>query len=488
MMNLDQIIKGIQLQDTRGKLDIPVGRIVFDSRIAGKGDLFVAVSGVKADGHTFISQVIEKGAAAIICEKIPESVTQGVTIIQVANSGAALGMAASNFFGNPSAKMKLVGVTGTNGKTTIATLLYNLFTALGHKCGLFSTVCNYIVSKPMGATHTTPDAVQMNGLMRDMVDASCEYCFMEVSSHAIDQDRIAGLTYAGAIFTNLTHDHLDYHKTFENYLKAKKKYFDLLPSGTFAVTNKDDRNGMVMVQNTRAAVKTYALRSIADYTAKITESHIDGMQLKIGNHNVWTQLKGEFNAYNFLAVFTTAICLGKNEEEVLRAMSALREVRGRFETLKSDSGITAIIDYAHTPDALQNILSAIQQLRKIKTQRIIGVFGAGGDRDKTKRPVMGRIAATMCDKLIITSDNPRSEEPEVIIGQIIDGIDDSLMTKVSAIINREEAIKVACLLAVQGDIILVAGKGHETYQEIKGVKNHFDDREIIVSQFEKMKR
>jgi UDP-N-acetylmuramoyl-L-alanyl-D-glutamate--2,6-diaminopimelate ligase len=488
MMQLDQILKGIQFQETRGNLSIPVGRVIFDSRIAGKDDLFVAVSGVKADGHSFIPEVIEKGVAAIICEKLPKSMPQGVTIIHVGNSGAALGIAASNFYDNPSSKIILVGVTGTNGKTTTATLLYNLFTALGHKSGLLSTVSNYILDKPTGATHTTPDAVQMNGLMKDMLDSGCEYCFMEVSSHAIDQDRIAGLAYAGAIFTNLTHDHLDYHKTFDNYLKAKKKYFDSLSPGAFALVNKDDRNGMVIVQNTKAQVKTYALRSIADYTAKIVESHLDGMQLKIGNHNVWTQLKGEFNAYNFLAVFASAICLGKNEDEVLQAMSTLREVRGRFETLRSESGVTAIIDYAHTPDALENILSAIQQLRHDKNERIIGVVGAGGDRDKTKRPIMGKIAATMCDKLIITSDNPRSEDPEVIISEIINGVERRLRAKVTTIVNREEAIKAACLLALKGDIILVAGKGHENYQEIKGVKHHFDDREIIVSQFEQMKR
>lgn len=487
MMQLDQILKDIPLLQTYGRLDIPVGRVVFDSRIAGKDDLFVAVNGVKADGHFFIPEVIEKGAVAILCEKIPEDLPGNVTVVQVRNSGAALGIAASNFYGKPSSKMKLVGVTGTNGKTTTATLLYNLFTALGYKCGLFSTVSNYVIEKPSGATHTTPDAVQMNGLMMEMVEAECEYCFMEVSSHAIDQDRIAGLTYAGAIFTNLTHDHLDYHKTFENYLKAKKKYFDLLPPGAFAVINKDDKNGMVMVQNTRALVKSYALRSIADYTAKIMESQVDGMQLKIGNHIVWTRLKGEFNAYNFLAVFAAAICLGKSEDEVLQAMSTLKEVRGRFETLRSGTGVTAIIDYAHTPDALQNILLAIQQLRKSKAERIIGVIGAGGDRDKTKRPVMGKIAATMCDKLIITSDNPRSEDPETIISEIFAGVDISLRGKVITIVNRKEAIETACLIAVKGDIILVAGKGHETYQEIKGVKHHFDDREIISSQFEQMK-
>jgi UDP-N-acetylmuramoyl-L-alanyl-D-glutamate--2,6-diaminopimelate ligase len=488
MIQLDQILKGIKLQQTSGSLSIPIGRVVFDSRIAGKGDVFVAVTGVKADGHSFISEVIEKGVTAVICEKMPDRKPKGITFVQVGNSGAALGIAASNFYGNPSSKMKLVGVTGTNGKTTTATLLYNLFTLLGHKSGLFSTVSNFILDKPKGATHTTPDAVQMNSLMKEMVDAGCENCFMEVSSHSIDQDRISGLTYTGAIFTNLTHDHLDYHKNFENYLKAKKKYFDLLPAGAFAVINKDDRNGMVMVQNTKALVKTYALRSLADYTVKIVESHIDGMQLHIGNHNVWTRLKGEFNAYNFLAVYATAICLGEKEEEVLQAMSSLKEVRGRFETLRSESGITAIIDYAHTPDALENILSAIQQLRKDKTERIIGVIGAGGDRDKTKRPIMGKIAADMCDKLIITSDNPRSEDPEVIIAEIINGVESNLRSKVTTIVNREEAIKAACLLALKGDIILIAGKGHETYQEIKGVKHHFDDREIIASQFEQMKR
>lgn len=487
-MELKQILEGIQIREIRGDLSVSVHRIVFDSRQAGKDDLFVAVNGVKADGHSFISDVIAKGVAAVICEKMPEESTGNVTIVQVENSGAALGIAASNLYGKPSTKMKLVGVTGTNGKTTTATLLYNLFTALGHKCGLFSTVCNYVIDKPSGATHTTPDAVQMNCLMKEMVDAGCEYCFMEVSSHAIAQDRIAGLVYTVAIFTNLTHDHLDYHKTFENYLKAKKKYFDLLSPEAFAIVNKDDRNGMIMVQNTKAQVKSYALRSLADFTAKIVESHVDGMQLKICNHTVWTLLKGEFNAYNFLAVFTAAICLGKNEDEILKVMSSLKEVRGRFETLKSGSGVTAIIDYAHTPDALQNILTAIHQLRRNKTERIIGVVGAGGDRDKTKRPVMGKIAATLCDKLIITSDNPRSEDPEGIISEILAGVDNNMRTKVTTIVNREEAIKAACLLALKGDIILVAGKGHETYQEIKGIKHHFDDLEIISGQFEQMKR
>ncbi len=487
MIQLDHILEGIKLKETRGKLDVSVSRVVFDSRIAGKGDLFLAVPGVKSDGHSFIHEVIQKGVVAIICEKLPSAISEAVTYVQVENSAAALGITSSNFYGNPSSKIKLVGVTGTNGKTTTATLLYNLFTALGHKCGLFSTVCNYIIDKPVGATHTTPDAVQMNSLMKEMADAGCEYCFMEVSSHSIDQDRIAGLEFAGAIFTNLTHDHLDYHKTFENYLFAKKKYFDFLSSSAFAVINKDDRNGMVMVQNTKALVKTYALRSLADYTAKIIESHIDGMQLHIGNHNVWTQLKGEFNAYNFLAVYAAAVCLGKDEEQVLQAMSSLKEVRGRFEALRSDSGVTAIIDYAHSPDALENILSAIMQLRHDKSDRIIGVVGAGGDRDKTKRPVMGKIAASMCDKLIITSDNPRSEEPEVIISEILNGVESEMRSKVTTIVNREEAIKTACLLAVKGDIILIAGKGHETYQEIKGVKHHFDDREVVAGQFENMK-
>ena len=487
MVALNNILAALEPVEITGNTGVNIRQVVFDSRIAGRDDLFIAVKGVKLDGHDFIGEVIARGAAAIVCEHIPSEWEKKCTFIRVSSSSRALGLAASAFYGFPSSKMKLVGVTGTNGKTTTATLLYRLFSALGYRCGLFSTVANYVTDRQTGATHTTPDAVQMNALMNEMVKAGCTHCFMEVSSHAVDQHRIAGLKYAGAIFTNLTHDHLDYHKTFDNYLKAKKQYFDQLLPGSFAVVNKDDKNGLVMVQNTSARVITYGLRSVADYTAKIVESHIDGMLLKVNGKEVWSQLKGEFNASNFLAVLASAVALGEEEENVLRAMSELREVRGRFETLRSGNGVTAIIDYAHTPDALENILNAILRLRKAG-ERIITVMGAGGDRDKTKRPAMGRIAASMSDKLIITSDNPRSEEPEAIIRDVFAGVDKTDQPKVITLVSREEAIRTACFMAQPGDMILVAGKGHETYQDIKGVKHHFDDREVVTKEFEKMNR
>jgi UDP-N-acetylmuramoyl-L-alanyl-D-glutamate--2,6-diaminopimelate ligase len=384
--------------------------------------------------------------------------------------------------------MKLVGVTGTNGKTTTATLLWRLFRELGYKAGLLSTVANFIDEEEIPSTHTTPDAMQINELLARMVNEGCSYCFMEVSSHSADQNRIAGLQFAGGIFTNITHDHLDYHKTFNNYLAAKKKFFDQLPSSAFGLVNRDDRNGLVMLQNTAALKRSFALRSVADYTARIIENNIDGMQLRIGNEEVWTRLKGEFNAYNFLGVFAAAQLLGEPANKVLEIMSALREVRGRFETLKSANDVTAIIDYAHTPDALENVLKTIQEIRGKTGVQIISVTGAGGDRDRTKRPLMGKIVGRMSDRVVLTSDNPRSEDPEKIMEEIKAGVNSSDQKKVLTIVNRKEAIRTAVMLAQPGDIILVAGKGHETYQEVAGVKHHFDDMEVVTEIFETLKK
>jgi UDP-N-acetylmuramoyl-L-alanyl-D-glutamate--2,6-diaminopimelate ligase len=478
MKILSDILQTIKINKVTGNTEIPVTAIVFDSRKVESGCLFVAVKGTQVDGHNFIEKAVKNGAKGIICEILPSEVFEDVTMIQVDNSSKVLGELASAFYEYPSSRLKLIGVTGTNGKTTTVTLLYNLLRKLGYKAGLLSTVRNYIDDQIIEATHTTPDAVQMNKLMKQMADAGCEYCFMEVSSHAIDQERIAGLNFAGALFTNITHDHLDYHKTFVEYIKAKKKFFDDLKPGSFALINTDDKNGTVMVQNTRAKVNNYAVRSAADFKAKIIESHFEGSMLNIDNTDVWTYFVGRFNAYNVLAVYACAILLGFKKDEVLKALSEMKPVEGRFETLRSQNGITAIVDYAHTPDALLNVLNAINQIRN-NEQELITVVGAGGDRDKTKRPEMAKIATANSDKVILTSDNPRSEDPNVIIEEMKAGIDSESRKKVLAIVDRKEGIRTACLLAKKGDIILVAGKGHETYQEVKGVKHHFDDREVI---------
>jgi len=479
---LNDILKEVHIIAKDGNLNISVRDIIFDSRKVIPGCLFVAVKGTQTDGHQYINQAVEKGAAAIICEKLPEKTAGNIAYVVVKNSAETLGLVASAFYNYPSSKIKLIGVTGTNGKTTTVTLLYNLVRKLGHKAGLLSTVRNYINDNVIEATHTTPDAVQINHLLDKMVQSGCDYCFMEVSSHAIDQHRISGLDFAGAVFTNITHDHLDYHKTFADYLKAKKKFFDDLKPESFALINTDDKNGRVMVQNTHARVKTYGIKTAADFKAKIIESHFEGSLLRIDNTDVWTYFVGTFNAYNLLSVYATALMSGLNSAEILTTLSLLKPVEGRFETFRSQHGITAIVDYAHTPDALFNVLNTINQIRK-KEQDLITVVGAGGDRDKTKRPQMAKIAATNSNKVILTSDNPRTEDPNQIIEDMKTGLQNEDRKKTIAITDRKEAIRAACLLAKKNDIILVAGKGHETYQEVNGVKHHFDDREIIKQTF-----
>lgn len=478
MRPLNDILNGIELLEVMGDLTVSVVNIQFDSRKVKSGDLFVAVKGSHVDGHQFIAKAIESGAAAVVCEEFPANVVPGVTFVRIANSQKAFGQMAAAFFGNPSANLKVVGVTGTNGKTTIATLLYNTFTKLGYKSGLISTIKYYAGNEEFPATHTTPDALQIQELMARMVEAGCEYCFMEVSSHAIDQDRISGIQFDGGIFTNLTHDHLDYHKTFAEYLKAKKKFFDELPETAFALTNADDKNGMVMLQNTKAMKQTYSQRSLANFHCKVLEKHFDGMLLSIDGKEVWTHFTGVFNASNLLAVMGASVLLGVSNDDILRILSELRPVSGRFEIIRSVDGKYAVVDYAHTPDAIQNVLSGITEIRT-GNEQVITVVGAGGDRDKTKRPEMAREAVKQSDKVILTSDNPRSEEPEQILADMEAGVDAHQKSKVLSIVNRKEAIKTACMLARPGDIILVAGKGHEDYQEIKGVKYHFDDREVI---------
>jgi len=478
MKVLTDILKGITLIENIGDLSVSIGNIQFDSRKVQPGDLFVAVKGSHVDGHLFINTAIEKGAFAVVCEQIPVNYPPTVVMVRIANTQRMFGIMASNFYGDPTSNLKVVGVTGTNGKTTIATLLYNTFTLLGYKVGLISTIKYYVGKDEFHATHTTPDALQIQELMAKMVGAGCTYCFMEVSSHAVDQERISGIKFDGGIFTNLTHDHLDYHVTFAEYLKAKKRFFDQLPSSAFALTNADDKNGQVMLQNTKAFKQTYSLRSLANFHCIIVEKHFDGMMLHIDNQDVWVHFTGVFNASNLLAVMGASILLGVSKEDTLRIMSELRPVSGRFEILHSADGKYAVVDYAHTPDAIQNVLSSINDIRTGHEQ-LITVVGAGGDRDKTKRPEMAQEAVRQSDRVILTSDNPRSEEPEQILSDMMAGIETKDRSKVLSIVNRKEAIKTACMLARQGDIILVAGKGHEDYQEIKGVKYHFDDKEVI---------
>lgn len=478
MKALNEILSEIEILESIGDLSVQVGGIQFDSRKVQPGDLFVAVKGTHVDGHQFISKAVELGASAIVCEVMPENAPSGVVFARIAQTQVNFGKMASAWFSNPSANLKVAGVTGTNGKTTIATLLYKTFSLLGYKVGLISTIKYYVGNDEFPATHTTPDALQIQELMAKMVEAGCEYCFMEVSSHAIDQDRISGIQFDGGIFTNLTHDHLDYHVTFAEYLKAKKKFFDNLSETAFALTNADDKNGMVMLQNTKASKQTYSLRSLANFHCKILEKHFDGMLLSIDGNEVWTHFTGVFNASNLLAVMGTAILLGAEREEMLRILSELRPVSGRFEIIRSSDGKYAVVDYAHTPDAIQNVLSGITEIRT-GNEQVITVVGAGGDRDKTKRPKMAAEAVKLSDKVILTSDNPRSEEPEQILADMEAGIEPHQKSKVLSIVNRKEAIRTACMLARPGDIILVAGKGHEDYQEIKGVKHHFDDKEVI---------
>lgn len=477
MKKLTNILKGIEVVKTIGSIDIEFNSIQFDSRKVSRGDIFVAIKGTQADGHTFIEKVIQSGANTIICETMPEH-QKGIVYIQVKNSSKALGKLASNFYDSPSTKLKLVGVTGTNGKTTIASLLFDLFQSMGYPSGLLSTIQNKIENKIITATHTTPDPIQINKLLDQMVNDGCEFCFMEVSSHAIDQDRIAGLEFAGGIFTNLSHDHLDYHISFDNYLKAKKKFFDELPAESFALTNTDDRNGKVMLQNTKATKKTYSLKGASDFKCRIIENNFDGLLLNIDGQELCSNLIGSFNAYNLLAVYASAVLLGEKPTEVLTALSNLKTVEGRFDYIRSINNIVGIVDYAHSPDALQNVLNTIDAIRT-HNETLITVFGAGGDRDKQKRPIMGRVACEKSDKVILTSDNPRSEVPEEIMRDIENGIGPEYSSRVISITNRLEAIKAACSFARSGDIILVAGKGHEKYQEIQGIKHPFDDKEIL---------
>ncbi len=459
-------------------MDIAVGKLCFDSRKVTKGDLFVATKGTQTDGHTFISEVIKKGAGVIVCEEWPDIKEGKCTILQVLNSHEILSRMASNYYDRPSEKLQLVGVTGTNGKTTIASLLYQLFTNLGYKCGLLSTINTRVAGKIAEATHTTPDPLQINYLLSEMVAAGCEYVFMEVSSHAAHQRRIGGLKFAGGIFTNLTHDHLDYHLSFRAYLAAKKIFFDGLPKESFALVNADDKNSKIMVQNCKAKIYTYSVKTMSDFKARVLESHLEGNLLRIGQKEMWTRLPGVFNAYNVLAIYASAILLNVNTDELYSEISKLESVSGRFEIIRSTGGITAIVDYAHTPDALENVLKTIRGI-KTNENRLITIVGAGGNRDKSKRPLMARIAASLSDKLVLTSDNPRNEEPESILNDMKAGLDPALEQKMISITDREEAIRATCSFAEKNDIILLAGKGHETYQEIKGVKHHFDDREMV---------
>lgn len=477
-MKLKELLHAIPVIEVRGSIDIEVDSLCFDSRKVVKDSLFVAVKGVSTDGHLYVSTVAESGAVVIVLEKFPEELSEEVTYVLVNDSSYVLGLIASNFYGNPSNELKLVGVTGTNGKTTIATLLFNLFSNLGYHVGLLSTVENKIGTRIIPATHTTPDPISLNAMLRDMVADGCDFCFMEVSSHAVVQQRIAGLKFAGGIFTNITHDHLDFHGTFDNYIKAKKKFFDDLDGFAFALTNADDKNGKIMLQNTFAHHKTYGLHNVADFKARVVESHFDGMLLQIDGQELWVKLTGSFNAYNILAVYGVAILLEQETIKVLTALSEISGAEGRFEIVRSPKGVFAVVDYAHTPDAVENVLETIKGL-KVAGQQIITVLGCGGDRDKTKRPEMAKVALKYSDKLIITSDNPRTEDPFQIIKDMEAGIPVDKKKYCFSISDRKEAIRAACHLASAGDIVLVAGKGHEKYQEINGVRHHFDDKEEI---------
>ena len=482
-MKLSDLLKNIVTISITGDAECDIKGVNIDSRKVADGHLFIAMRGTQVDGHKFIPKAEELGAAAILCEQLPEEKKQGVTYVQVADTEDVVGQVATTFYGNPTSKLKLVGVTGTNGKTTIATLLYNMFRKMGHKCGLLSTVCNYVEGEAYPTDHTTPDPIELNELLGKMADAGCEYAFMECSSHAIAQKRIGGLTFAGGIFTNLTRDHLDYHKTIENYRDAKKKFFDDMPKNAFAITNADDKNGMVMVQNTKATVKTYSIRTMADFHAKIIECHFEGMYLEVNGKEVGVQFIGKFNVSNLLAVYGAAVMLGKDPEDILVTLSTLKSVAGRLEPIRSEEGVTALVDYAHTPDALENVLNAIHEVMEGKTGKIITVCGAGGNRDKGKRPLMAQEAVKQSDRVIITSDNPRFEEPQDIINDMLAGLNAQQMKSVISIVDRREAIKTAVMMAEKGDVILIAGKGHEDYQDVKGTKHHFDDREEVRKAF-----
>jgi UDP-N-acetylmuramoyl-L-alanyl-D-glutamate--2,6-diaminopimelate ligase len=479
MGTLRKILHGLDVIEVKGSLDRYIGNICFDSSKAAADDVFVAVKGTRVDGHIFIPKVIEKGIRAVICEDFPEVINGECCYVRVPDSQYALGVLCSTYYDRPSDRISVIGVTGTNGKTTIATLLYRLFTELGYRCGLISTIHNIIAGEVRPARYTTPDALLINRLLSEMADQECRFAFMEVSSHAIQQKRIAGLRFRGGIFTNLTHDHLDYHKDFASYRDAKKAFFDGLPEDAFALVNADDRNGKIMIQNTRASSYTYGIKSMADFRAKLIGCQITGNHLMINNKEMWSRLPGAFNAYNVLAIYAAACLLGEDENKVLEKLSVQQPVEGRFQVIGSGSGPTAIVDYAHTPDAVENVLKTIRQISSAES-RIITVIGAGGNRDKTKRPEMARIAAELSDKVILTSDNPRTEDPETIIMDMKAGLDRELEKKVISITDRKEAIRTACTLGQKPDIILVAGKGHETYQEIRGTRHHFDDREILI--------
>src|SRR5690554_1430796 len=487
MMLLKDILYKVTLHAVVGSTSVSIKNIDFDSRNISKGDVFVAIVGTVSNGHDYIQKAIELGARAVVCEEIPENIVEGVTYVQVESTSKALAIMASNFYENPSENLKLVGVTGTNGKTTIASLLYQLFKKAGYKVGLLSTVKIMVDNKTYETKHTTPDSLTINKYLKEMNDEGVAYCFMEVSSHGIHQNRTEGLHFEGGIFTNLSHDHLDYHNTFAEYRDVKKSFFDHLPKSAFAIVNVDDKNGAVMVQNTKAKKVTYALKSYADYRAQILENQFTGLLLKVNNHELWTKLIGSFNAYNLLAIFATAIELGLEEQEALRLVSALESVSGRFQYIVSESKITAIVDYAHTPDALENVLKTIENIRT-RNEQLITIVGCGGDRDKTKRPIMANIASELSDKAIFTSDNLRTENPETILEEMEKGVEPQNFKKTLSIIDRKQAIKTACQLAESGDIILIAGKGHETYQEINGIKHDFDDMKIVTELLEQLNK
>lgn len=478
MKLLSDILYKVRLEEVIGSTHMAIASVAFDSRKIKKDSLFVAAKGTAVDGHAYINKAIESGAVAIVCEELPETRNEAVTYVKVADSSYALGIMACNYYDNPSEKLKLVGVTGTNGKTTTVTLLFNLFRSLGYSVGLLSTVQNKINQAVIPATHTTPDALVLNELLAEMAEKGCEFVFMEVSSHAVVQNRIAGIRFTGGAFTNITHDHLDYHKTFDEYIKAKKRFFDQLPSSAFALVNRDDRNGMIMLQNTKAGKHTYALKGVADFKCRILENHLNGLFLNIDNHEVWVKLIGTFNAYNVLAVYAVAVLLKQNTTNILTALSNLNSVEGRFQYVRSPKGVIGIVDYAHTPDALKNVLETIKDIRT-GNEQVITLVGCGGDRDSAKRPVMAAIACEYSSKVILTSDNPRSEDPEEILNQMQKGVSPADARKTLRITDRREAIKAACSFSSKGDIILIAGKGHEKYQEIKGVKHDFDDLEIL---------
>ncbi len=482
MKLLKDILYRAGIEEVMGSTNIAIENLCIDSREASRFSLYIAMRGTVNDGHEFIDQAIENGAIAVVCEDFPLILTSGITYVKVKNTKVALGNIASNFYDHPSSKLKLIGVTGTNGKTTVATVLYDLFSKLGYSCGLISTVRNKINQQEISATHTTPDAITLNRLLYQMVEKKCTYCFMEVSSHALDQGRVEAIEFKGGIFTNITHDHLDYHKTFENYIRAKKKLFDMLKEGSFALINMDDKNARIMVQNCRAQIKTYALKSTADFKARIIENQIGGLHLMIDNTELYAQFIGHFNAYNLLAVYATALLLGQDKMNVLTTLSTLTPPDGRFQIVRGPKGITAIVDYAHTPDALENVLQTIRNIVQ-HDQKIITVVGCGGNRDKAKRPIMARVSARLSDKSIFTSDNPRNEKPEDIISEMKAGLDATEQIKVISITDRKEAIQQACLLAEANDVILIAGKGHEKYQEINGVKTYFDDVEEVMNAF-----